>query len=173
MCKMTKELFRQYNQEFQYDPDIFMDIQKMPTYVFSETASDASYERQIALGRLHMAIMLETEPIGEIILKNIDWENHHCTLGIHLKNDSLKNCGYGTQAEILLLQYAFDRLGMETVYADAILKNERSQHVLQMVGFTETGKDDTFRYYRCDKSTWCIPGSDNRNPNQQSMNRLC
>lgn len=67
MCKLTKELFRQYNQEFLYDPDIFMDIQKMPTYVFSETASDASYERQIALGRLHMAIMLETEPIGEII----------------------------------------------------------------------------------------------------------
>ena len=104
----------------------------MPTYVFSETASDASYERQIALGRLHMAIMLEAEPIGEIILKNIDWENHHCTLGIHLNNDSLKNCGYGTQAEILLLQYAFDRLGMETVYADAILKKRtKSTHIAE------------------------------------------
>lgn len=62
-----------------------------------------------------------------------------------MKNDSFKNCGYGTLAEILLLQYAFDRLEIETVYTDANLKNERSQHILQKAGFIETGKDDLFR----------------------------
>lgn len=53
--------------------------------------------------------------------------------------------------------YAFDILEMDTVYADAILKNTRSQHVLQKVGFIETHCDETFRYYRCDKAFWRRP----------------
>lgn len=101
--------------------------------------------------------MLDQEPIGEIVLKNIDMEAKHCTLGIHMKNDSFKNQGYGTCAEILALQYAFQELGMVTVFADAVLKNARSQHVLKKVGFMETHRDDTFHYYRCDSANWCLP----------------
>jgi len=58
---------------------------------------------------------------------------------------------------VLALIHAFDDLGMNTVYADAIRKNTRSQHVLKKVGFTQTHQDDTFYYYRCDKSTWNPP----------------
>ena len=55
---------------------------------------------------------------------------------------------------ILMLKYAFNELGMKTVFADAIIKNTRSQHVLKKVGFLETHKDDTFIYYRCDRDNW-------------------
>lgn len=157
LCKMTNELARQYFREFQYDPDIFMDMRQFRAYIYSDAAADAAYARQIKLGRVYLAVMRDGEPIGEVVLKNQDRQMRSCTLGVHLQNDSVKNQGYGTQAEILALMYAFDILEMDTVYADAILKNTRSQHVLQKVGFIETHCDETFRYYRCDKAFWHRP----------------
>lgn len=157
LCKMTKELARQYYKLFEMDPDMFMDMSKFQPYIYSEERCDATVERYQQLGRVYLAVMLDKEPIGEVILKNIDKEKKHCTLGIHMRNDSVKNKGYGTQAEILALQYAFHELGMVTVFADAILKNARSQHVLKKVGFIETHQDETFHYYRCDKANWKAP----------------
>lgn len=65
-----------------------------------------------------------------------------------------KNKGYGTQAEILMMQYAVSKLGLKTIYADAVLKNQRSQHVLKKVGFVETHCDDRFCYFKCDLEEW-------------------
>ncbi len=154
LCEMTRKIYHAYLKEFRNDPVMFLDTQKFVPFQYSQSAADANWERQRTLGRTHLAVMQDQEPIGEVVLKNIDQEKRCCTLGIHLKNDSFKNKGYGTQAEILTLQYAFTMMGMDTVYADALLKNERSQHVLQKVGFTETDQDENFRYYRCDKMTW-------------------
>ena len=121
LCKMTKELARQYFREFLHAPDVFMDMSRFSPYVYNEENADASYERQIRMGREYFAVMWDDLPIGEVVLKNIDQMNRCCTLGIHLQNDSEKNQGYGTQAERLALAYAFETMGMETVYADAIL----------------------------------------------------
>ena len=41
-----------------------------------------------------------------------------------MQNDSFKNRGYGTQAEMLTLEYAFTALNMKAVFADAIHKNK-------------------------------------------------
>ena len=72
-------------------------------------------------------------------------------LSIHLQNDSVKGHGYGTLAEKLALKYAFDVLGMSAVNADTVIKNTRSQHVLEKVGFKFTEEKDRFRYYRCER----------------------
>ena len=52
------------------------------------------------MGRVFLAVMLDDEPIGEVILKSIDCEKKHCTLGICMRSDAYKNKGYGTEAEI-------------------------------------------------------------------------
>lgn len=157
LCKMTKELARTYYQGFELDPDLFLDWSKFQPYVYSPEKSDATVDRYQQLGRVFLAVMRNDTPIGEVILKAIDHEQKHCTLGISLQSDSVKGLGYGTRAEILALEYAFEQMGMETVFADTILTNTRSQHVLEKVGFVETVSDDTFRYYRCDKSLWKRP----------------
>lgn len=156
LCKMTKELAREYFQHFEMDPDLFTDMSKFRQYEYTPEKSDATVERYQQLGRIYLAIMLDEEPIGEVVLKHLDPENKHCTMGIHLVSDAYKNKGYGTQAEILTLEYAFHELGMETVFADAIHKNIRSQHVMKKVGFTETHRDSSFIYYRCDKYDWDV-----------------
>lgn len=63
----------------------------------------------------------------------------------------MKNRGFGTQAEILALQYAFEVLKLNTVYADSVQKNARSQHVLEKVGFVLMKEDDIFKYYKIEE----------------------
>ena len=154
---MARALCQNFFQEYTADPDLCADKRDWKPYVYSTAKSDAYFARQKRLGRIHLAVMLDEEPIGKVILKNIDHEVKHCTLSITMKNDRWKNRGYGTQAEILTLEYAFGKFQMETVYADAVRTNKRSQYVLQKVGFTETHQDDTFCYYRCDRSSWNRP----------------
>lgn len=94
------------------------------------------------------AIMLGDRVIGELQLKRIDYDKKECTLSIHMQNDAVKGKGYGTQVECLVVNLAFDELGMTAVNADTILKNTRSQYVLEKVGFRQIGDDGAFRYYR-------------------------
>ena len=67
-------------------------------------------------------------------------ESERNTLSIHLQNDTVKGKGYGTRAEQLAIQYAFEVLNMVAVNADTIIKNTRSQHVLEKVGFKAAEK---------------------------------
>ena len=157
LCLMTKELCREFMQQFVLDPALFEDPANYKPYVYDQEQCDAYFQRHQQLGRIHMAILGNDKPIGELVLKKIDRENQHCTMGISMQCDKYKNKGYGTQAEILALSYAFDELRMETVFADSLLGNYRSQHVLEKVGFQKTHRNDVFQYYRCDKASWKKP----------------
>ena len=154
LCEMSKLLNRTYFRKFVYDPDVFEDMSKFRPYCYNRSCCDAYWQRQRDLDRVHLAVIRGFVPIGEVILKNIDRDQRCCTLGIHLRNDSVKNKGYGTAAEILALGYAFEKLQCEVVYADAILKNTRSQHVLEKVGFRKIDQDERFVYYKCEKALW-------------------
>ena len=68
-----------------------------------------------------------------------------------MQNDAVKGKDYGTQAERLAVQYAFEKLRMAVIHADAVLKNTRSQHVLEKVGFRFVGEDEMFKYYRMER----------------------
>lgn len=155
LCEMSRFLNRTYFRKFAYDPDVFEDMSDFRSYHYNQGSADAYWQRQRDMGRVHFAVMRGFVPIGEVILKNIDRDQRCCTLGIHLRNDSVKNKGYGTAAEILALGYAFEKLQCEVVYADAILKNTRSQHVLEKVGFRKINQDERFVYYKCEKTLWC------------------
>ena len=152
LCKMTKQLHRQFLIDFTNDPELFEDMAQFSEYRYRKAAADARWQQQQELGRIHLAILLNGDPVGEVILKNI--QNNTATLSIHMQNDSVKNQGYGTQAEILTLDYAFEVLEIQTVFADAIHKNKRSQRVLEKVGFRKTHSDNHFVYYRCDRESW-------------------
>ncbi len=88
LYKMTNELHRQFFQDFTNDPDIYSGINHFSKYTYCEADVDARWERQKKLNRIHLAIMLGQEPIGEIILKDLDADKG--TLSIHMKNDALR-----------------------------------------------------------------------------------
>ena len=136
------------------DPARFTDPAKYQPYIYNEAKCDAYFERYQSPGRAHFAIVYGDAPIGELILKRIDREAGHCELGISMQRGEWKNRGFGTQAELLALMYAFETMGLQTVYADSLMGNTRSQHVLEKAGFQKTHADHQFVYYRCDKNTW-------------------
>ena len=93
------------------------------------------------------------EMAGELILKDIE-PHTRATLSISMKNAACKDRGFGTQAERLAIEYVFGVLDIPALYADALLTNARSRHVLEKVGFEQTGEDGTFAYYRILREKW-------------------
>lgn len=145
---MTREMCHEFYKGFQNDPAIVHYYE----YVYTPEIADRYFETNSVPDRRMFAILVNGQIVGECKLKYIDLDKRECSMGIHLRDDSVKGKGYGTQAERLILQYAFEELGMVAVNADAALKNTRSQHVLEKVGFRYVREDDTFKYYRCENN---------------------
>ena len=152
---MDRALLHEYYKGFERDPEIFADMSLLRDYRYSPEGVDAYFDRLAAQkDRKDFLILLDGRPIGEIALKHMDAKEKRCELSVHLQNDSVKNRGIGTRAERLMLDYAFKTLGMETVTADTVPKNGRSRHILQKLGFRETGRDDTFIFYELSRADW-------------------
>ena len=146
LAPMTRELIHRLYRGFENDPDICVDMQDYTKYVYNQQAVDNRFDSLQSPERVVFAIMLDGAPIGELQLKRINRARNDCTLSIHMQSDKVKNRGFGTEAEKLAIRYAFDVLKLDAVNADAILKNTRSQHVLEKAGFTFCREDETFRY---------------------------
>lgn len=148
LAPMKRELFHALYRGFENDPDIYMNMQCYTQYAYNQEKVDERFDSLQTPERVVFAVMLDGAPIGEVQLKRINRERNDCTLSIHLQNDAVKNRGFGTQAEKQAVRYAFDVLKLDAVNADAVLKNTRSQHVLEKAGFMFTREDEMFRYYR-------------------------
>ena len=154
LIPMSRERCHEFYRGFVNDPDIFMDMGKFYEFKYDPQWADAYFDRQMARGRVLFAVMLAGKPIGEVKLWDIDRKNRECKLGIHMQSDAVKGRGFGTRAEQLAMEYAFRELGLHRVLADAILKNTRSQHVLEKAGFRFLRQEGDFRWYCCDKRTY-------------------
>lgn len=148
LCIMTRELCRELFRNWENDPAICADMTRFQAYQYDEAAVNRYFDSKQNPSRVLLAIMKDDAPIGEIQLKQIDRERGECTLSIHMQNDTWKGRGYGTCAERLAVQYAFETLGLSAVNADTIIKNKRSQHVLEKVGFRLVKEESGFKYYR-------------------------
>lgn len=146
---MTDEMYHSYAKEFENDPDLFENIKDYTHYVYSIERANSYLKRIKEKNRIIMAVLNDDEIIGEIIFKNII-ENESLTLGITMKNPKHKDKGYGTIAEKMAIKYAFDNLNVRKIYADCLISNKRSEHVLKKVGFKEIRRDERFVYFEFD-----------------------
>lgn len=146
LVEPTREQLLEYYRDFRYDPDLFMDLSRLPETPPDPEAMAERFLSKAATDRVDFLLLLGHAPIGEVSLKHIC--GGECELSIHLQNDAVKNRGFGTRAEILALGHAFHTLDLHTVRADAVLKNTRSQHVLEKVGFELLGQEGILRRYR-------------------------
>lgn len=146
---MSRDQCHELYREWENDPAIYMDMSLFHKYQYDAATVDRYYDAKQIPSRILFAIMKEGKPIGELQLKQIDLQKKECTLSIHMQNDAVKGKGYGSAAEQLALQYAFTVMGMVVVNADTVIKNARSQHVLEKVGFQFVKEENGFRFYRC------------------------
>ena len=120
-----------YFKSFAYDPFMFQENENTPTYIYDQADVDQLYSKHLSQGKLHFAIPYDRQIVGDIYLKDIDLAAQTCEMGIHIVNDNYKGKGYGTKAEQVLLHHVFTKLNMKTIYAEALIKNKRSIHVLK------------------------------------------
>jgi UDP-4-amino-4,6-dideoxy-N-acetyl-beta-L-altrosamine N-acetyltransferase len=85
------------------------------------------------------------EAIGTIGLVHLDWRNRKAELGrILIYPEEHRHGGYGSEAESLLLTYAFDHLNLNRLCAEVFADNEKGIHVHRRFGFKQEG---VFRQY--------------------------
>ncbi len=140
----TPERCHEFFMSYISDPAMTYD-----RYTYEKEKVDAYYKNKVLdASRRFFAVCHNDKVIGEIQLKYIDFEKQCGTLGIHLINDSVKGQGFGTEAERLLLDYAIIELGLKTIYADAVHRNQRSIHILKKLGFVHLHDDESLSYYQ-------------------------
>lgn len=150
---MNKSLLKDYYLKYETDESIYLDKSLYRKYEYNDRDFEIYYKKITAQAdRKNFLVILDGNPIGEIALKHINKKDKSAELSIHLQNDHYKNQGYGTAAEKQMIKYAFNSLGIITLYANTIITNERSQHVLEKVGFIKTSSDDNFVYYQITKA---------------------
>lgn len=81
-----------------------------------------------------------TELIGLIGLVDIDMRNRSAYLGrFYIGNERHRGAGYGAEAELLLLDYAFAHLGMNRVYCQVFAFNKSVIKLHERFGFQIEG----------------------------------
>lgn len=146
LIPMSDDMYHEYFKEYENDLDLYFDKSQYKKYIYSKDKVENYIKHQKDLNRISLGIINDNEIIGEILIKNID--DTSATIGIALKNDKYKNKGYGSIAESLVIDYIFNILNKEIVFADSIITNEKSQHVLLKNGFEEINRNDKFIYYK-------------------------
>ena len=79
------------------------------------------------------------QTIGTIYLNNIDWKNRKAFIGIKTIPGSTRGKGYGLDAIMTLLRYAFDELQMHRIESLIVDYNSISLHYLDKFGLKPEG----------------------------------
>lgn len=80
------------------------------------------------------------EPIGEVGLIDVDYVNLFAETGSYFHRPDYRGSGYGSEAKQLLLEYAFDVLGLHMVQSWVSFPNTRSAAAVRKQGYTEVGQ---------------------------------
>ena len=147
LIPMTKEMYHTFFKEFENDIDIYLSKNDYCEYRYSEENVNKYIQKQKSLNRICLAIIFDNEIVGEIKIYDIQ-PYKSAVLGIALKNSKYKDRGIGTQAELLAVDYVFNVLDIPELYADSIITNTRSQHVLEKVGFKLIGESNDRKHYK-------------------------
>lgn len=79
-------------------------------------------------------------PLGNAALQEIDPRNRTAELGIFIGEVDRRGLGYGTEASRLLLDFAFQVLGLHSVMLRVFAYNQAACRVYERVGFREFGR---------------------------------
>lgn len=106
-------------------------------------------ENKVFKGLVHQFIVCRIEdglPLGSIYLQNFEEENRKAEWGIYLGEEQAYGKGIGTEAAKLILNYAFEELGMHKVVSRVLAKNKASIRMNEKAGYVKEAylKDELF-----------------------------
>ena len=96
-------------------------------------------ERSRDVLRCIVALQEDGKAIGTIILSDIDQKNATGHIHIKMSKDGGRGKGYGTDAVNTMVQYAFEELRLNCIYANILSYNEASIKLFERCGFKKDG----------------------------------
>lgn len=84
---------------------------------------------------------LDGQPIGVMGFDKIDWKDRRATTGSFIGEAEYRGKGYGTDAKMALLKYAFEDLNLHKVCSGALAFNGRSVAYSQKCGYRIEGRE--------------------------------
>ena len=81
----------------------------------------------------------EQEAIGTASIRNIDLRHRTAETGMGLLSPDDRGQGLGDEIKTLILDFAFDVMGLHTVRCTIDSRNERSQRSVEKSGYTRAG----------------------------------
>lgn len=97
----------------------------------------------------------EKQLIGSIGLHRVNWVHRTATTGTVIGEREFLGKGYGTEAKMLLLDFAFNALDLHSILSQVMAYNERSLSYGKKCGYEEVGRIPrwlrTIHGERCDE----------------------
>lgn len=119
----------------------------------SQTPKRESDEREFvqavskSKGNIVLIIEVDGKPIGTMGLHGIKYPDATATTGAMIGEKAYWNKGYGTDAKMALLEYAFNTLGLRRIKSEVIAFNKRSLAYSAHCGYVVEGikKKEVYR----------------------------
>jgi RimJ/RimL family protein N-acetyltransferase len=87
-----------------------------------------------------VALEVNDTYIGNMGLFNIDHLHGHAETGSLIGLPEYQGKGYGTEAKLLLLEFAFNTLGLRKIYSEVIAYNKRSLAYAKRCGYRDEAR---------------------------------
>lgn len=130
-CEMIRSMFN--------DPEI-ENLVIGWAFPISKYAQEKWYEKNYNSGDYRFVIdTQEHGPIGIATLIDIDWKNRMAQHGIKLAKKEIRGKGYGTDAIMAIMRYAFDELGLNRLNGSWFPDNIPSKTMYMKCGWKEEG----------------------------------
>ncbi len=78
--------------------------------------------------------------VGEVVLNSLDRQNRLMWFRVAIWRDDTREKGLGTRAARLVLDHAFDTLGLNRIELEVYAFNTRAKHVYEKLGFRVEGR---------------------------------
>ena len=82
-------------------------------------------------------IQVDLEPVGAIWLEEINYSNQTARLGLFIGDPNYWNKGIGSTAITMIINNAFNNLGLKSIFLNVREKNHRAIQCYKKVGFKE------------------------------------
>jgi RimJ/RimL family protein N-acetyltransferase len=101
-----------------------------------------SHEKKDPPAWITFAVCLREDDkvIGWVALLDVDYQNRFAETGSFFGDPAYRGGGYGSEAKQLLLEYAFERLGLHVLHSWVYFPNTRSAAALRKQGYREAGQ---------------------------------
>src|SRR3989338_4039970 len=82
-----------------------------------------------------ITVIEDNELVGTIGLHHIEWIHRTASTGAWIATDKHRGKGIGCEAKLLLLDYAFNDLGLRKICSSVLATNERSRRYNEKCGY--------------------------------------